>query len=93
VREGSTEEDTMTRTILRAALLTLAAAALAGCATYYKVTDPASGRDYYTTEVDKSREGGAITFRDDKTKGQVTLQSSEVTEIDKSAYDAAVKGK
>jgi uncharacterized protein YceK len=88
-----TEEESMTRNLLRAALLTVAATTLAGCATYYKVTDPASGREYYTTQVDKSREGGAVTLRDDKTKSEVTLQSSEITEIEKSTYDAALKSK
>ena len=83
----------MTRTVLRAALFTLVATALAGCASYYRVTDPASGREYYTTQVEKSRDGGMVTFRDDKTKSDVTLQSSEIKEIAKSDYDAGVKGK
>jgi len=57
----------------------------AGCATYYKVSDPASGKAYYTTKIKKAKIGGkptgAIVFKDAATKSQVTLQSSEVNKI------------
>jgi hypothetical protein len=65
----------------------LASVLLAGCATYYRVTDPASGRQYYTHEIEKSRDGGGVTFKDDRTKSAVTLQNSEIAEISKSDYE------
>jgi len=51
----------------------------AGCGTYYRVTDPASGRMYYTDDIKRS--GSAVMFRDAKSGADVTLQASEVKEI------------
>jgi PBP1b-binding outer membrane lipoprotein LpoB len=62
---------------------------LTGCASYYMVKDPASGTEYYTTKVKKSH--NAVVFTDAKTSADVTLQSSQVLEITKDQYDAAVK--
>jgi len=60
---------------------------LAGCfGSYYSVRDPASGAQYYTTDVDKTGITGAIKFKDAKSGSQVTLQSSEVKEISKDEY-------
>ena len=56
-------------------------AVAAGCASYYKVTDPASGKAYYTTKVNEADQAGAVKFEDEKTGSTVTLQSSEVKEI------------
>ena len=53
---------------MRAARLTASTALLAsvlataGCATYYRITDPAPGRMYYTDDV--KRRGSAVMFRD-----------------------------
>ena len=63
---------------------------VAGCASYYRVNDPAGSREYYTTDVDKTK-AGAITFKDAKGGGVVTLQSSEVKEISEEEFNAAVK--
>jgi hypothetical protein len=60
-----------------------------GCATYYKVTDPQSGRVYYTEEVNSDR-SGAVKLKDARTKSTVTLQSSEVKEISSSEYKAGL---
>ena len=60
-------------------LAVLAAALMAGCASYYRVTDPASGRVYYTEDV--KRTNGTIRFKDAKTGAEVTLTSSAVLEI------------
>lgn len=65
-------------------------AVLAGCTTYYQVNDPAGSRKYYTTDIDKTK-AGAITFKDEKTGAEVTLQSSEVKEISEEEFNAAVK--
>lgn len=57
-----------------------------GCAsTYYRVTDPASGKVYYTEKVSSER-GGAVKLKDARSKSDVTLQNSEVTEISKDEY-------
>ena len=70
-------------------IVVLAAVICAGCAgSYYKVTDPASGKVFYTEEV--KRNGSAVEFKDDTTGSVVTLQNSEVAQIDKAAYQAAV---
>jgi hypothetical protein len=68
--------------VARGAGLTVLTVALAtaGCITgYYRVTDPSSGRVYYTTEI--SRRDPGIRFRDAKSGADVTLASSEVLEI------------
>lgn len=67
------------------------AAILAGCTTYYKVNDPAGTKEYYTKKI-KETDTGSISFKDEKTGGHVRLQSSEVKEISKEEYNAAVKG-
>jgi hypothetical protein len=63
----------------------------AGCTTYYRVSDPAGNRFYYTTDIDTT-DTGAIKIRDEKTGATVTLQSSEVLEISREEYEAALKG-
>jgi len=67
-------------------------AVLAGCGSYYRVNDPAGTREYYTTEIDKSK-AGTITFKDEKSGSVVTLQSSEVKEISEEEFNAALKSK
>jgi hypothetical protein len=62
---------------------------MAGCTTYYRVTDPASGKDYYTTNVKDKGRSGAVKITDDKSGSSVTLQSSEVREISEDEYTAA----
>ena len=62
----------------------------AGCTTYYyRVTDPASGKEYYTTNVKDKGRSGAVKITDDKSGSSVTLQSSEVREISEDEYKAA----
>ena len=60
-------------------LAVLAAALVAGCASYYRVTDPGSGRAYYTEKVE--RKNGTIMFKDAKTGAEVTMTSSVVLEV------------
>lgn len=76
--------------VLRCALVGMVAL-MAGCSHYYKVSDPAGNKEYYTTDVDESR-SGSIKIKDAKTGATVTLQSSEVKEITAEEYEAAVKG-
>jgi hypothetical protein len=61
---------------------------LSGCTTFYMVKDPTSGSEYYTTKVKKSH--NAVIFKDAKTSAEVTLESSQVLEITKDQYQAAV---
>jgi hypothetical protein len=68
-------------------LAACAIASLSACGTYYRVTDPASGREYYTSDID--RDDDTVTFEDDRTGRDVTLDSSEVGEISKDDYKAA----
>lgn len=60
---------------------------LAGCTNYYRVTDPASGKTYYTTKVSRV-DGGAVKIKDAKSGDTVTLQSSEVHEISQRDFEA-----
>jgi hypothetical protein len=68
-------------------LITIAA----GCTSYYRVTDPASGKSYYTTKVDEAGRAGAVKIKDEKTGSTVTLQSSEVKEISKDEFKAGLE--
>lgn len=64
----------------------LIAASVLGCSShYYKVTDPASGKVYYTTKVDNVR-GGAVKFTDAMTGNSLTLQNSDVKEVSEQDY-------
>lgn len=54
---------------------------------YYKVTDPSTDKVYYTKEVKKEK-GGAVKLMDSNTGSSVTLQNSEVMEINKEEYNA-----
>jgi len=57
------------------------AVALGGCASYYKVTDPTSGRVFYTEGVERQKGGTTIMFKDAKTGADVTMTSSVVLEV------------
>ncbi|MFI5402519.1 MAG: hypothetical protein ACHQ1G_06245 [Planctomycetota bacterium] len=72
----------MKRTILCAVLFLLGACA----GHYYRVTDPASGRVYYTRDVDTKRRSGSVDFKDSKSGAKVTLQSSQVEKITEAQY-------
>ena len=76
---------------LRAMVVVLLAVSLTACAHYYKVTDPATGKVFYTEDV--KRNGSAVEFKDAQTGGVTTLQNSSVQEIDKQQYQTAVPKK
>ena len=63
---------------------------LAGCGGYWMVTDPTTKNIYYTEEVEQSKSSGAVKFIDAKTGTQVNLQNSEVKEVTKDEFKAAV---
>ncbi len=60
---------------------------LGGCAQYYQVTDPTSGKEYYTCHLDR-KAGGAYAFKDERSGAEVTLQNSEVLPISAEAFRA-----
>ena len=66
-------------------VIAMAVSFLAGCGSYYKVTDPASKSIYYTNDIDQMK-NGAVKFKDAKTGSNITLQSSEVKEIDSKEF-------
>lgn len=58
-----------------------------GCGpTYYKVTDPTTGKAYYTTEL-KKHEHGSATLKDAKSGAEVSLQNVEIQKVSKEEYD------
>jgi hypothetical protein len=67
------------------ALLLLVAACTA---TYFKVTDPATGKEYYT--VDYTDMGDAVRFKDARTGATTTLQNPQILEIDQRSFDSGV---
>ncbi len=72
--------------------LALAACLLATGCTYYSVTDPASGKVYYTDNWNQKRhdQSGAIRFKDAATGDEVTLQSSQVRKISEERFKEMV---
>lgn len=61
-----------------------------GCASYYyKVTDPHTGKEYYTQEINADS-GSAVKLKDVRTGSEVTLQNSEVKELSKEEYAKAL---
>lgn len=70
----------------------VAAALLAGCGSCYMVRDPSTGNTYYTDDVDRAGDAGAIRFKDEKSGKVVTLQQSEVKKIDKYEYRSGTAG-
>jgi len=72
------------RTLVAVGLVLLCAG---GCTTYYKVTDPTTGRAYYTTEL-QHKNSGAATLKDARTGNKVNLQNSEVQTISKEEFES-----
>jgi hypothetical protein len=60
-----------------------------GCASYYKVTDVQSGKEYYSQDV-SNLSGGAVKVLDARTGSIVTLQNSEVKEISNKEFKAGL---
>ena len=71
-----------------------AALALIACSStkYYEITDPTTGKVYYSTEYEQGTTSGTISLTDAGTGAQVTIQTSEIKEISEpefmsNAYD------
>ena len=72
---------------MRIVLLGMVTLVAAGCTKYYKVTDPTTGKVYYTTKMTQ-KSSGATTLTDARTGNKVSLQNSEVTEVKKEEYES-----
>ena len=68
-----------------AVLLLIAAACEA---TYYKLTDPATGREYYA--VDYTNKGDMVEFKDAKTGARTTVQNARILGINEQTFNAGV---
>lgn len=64
------------------------AVGIIGCSSYYTVKDPTTDKVFYTTEI-REKDAG-VTFIDAKSGAKVTLQNSEISEIEKDAFKAAL---
>jgi hypothetical protein len=71
----------MTTSALLACLM-----AVGGCASYYQVKDPGTGRTYYAKDI-KQRTSGAVMLKDGKSGEEITVQNSEVRKVDKEYYE------
>ena len=85
--ERKREEERKMKKLLGVALGLLL---LSGCGGYWMVTDPSTKNVYYTEEVQQSKGSGAVKFMDAKTGTSINLQNSEVKEITKDEFKAAV---
>jgi hypothetical protein len=77
----------MHRTSAAAVGITIVLACAAGCTSYYKVTDPTTGREYYTQELRQGNQGAA-TLKDGRTGNTVNLQNSEIAVVTKEQYES-----
>jgi len=81
----------MKRYLVTSLIICGMALTVTGCSSYYRVTDPASGKTYYTTKIDNAGRAGAVKIKDERTGSTVTLQSSEVKEISSDEFEAGLK--
>lgn len=58
---------------------------LAGCTSYYRITDPSTGKVYYTTEL---KQDGSTSFKDARTGDSLTLDNVEVRKISQEEFNA-----
>ncbi len=75
----------MPRRIFAGVLLLACLTTGGGCASYYRVTDPATNTVYYTKDLERQR-GGGVLFKDATTGAEVTLQNSHIKKIDKAVF-------
>jgi hypothetical protein len=61
-----------------------------GCTSYYRITDQATRRTYFATGYDRTS-SGAVQFYDEKSRADVTLQSSEIVEISEDDFNSGLR--
>ena len=54
---------------------------------YYKVKDLHTDKTYYTQKIEQE-ESGAVKFEDSKTSNILTIQNSEITEVNEEEFKA-----
>jgi hypothetical protein len=66
-----------------------------GCSSskFYRVTDPASSKSYYTPRVSKEKKTGVVSFIDASTGVQVALTRPEVKQISREQFNDGVHKK
>ena len=82
----------MKRTVPLQVFVCLSLLSLIGCATHYAITEPISGKNYYTDDIDKE-EDGSIKFKDAKSGKEVILNSSEIKSISTEDFNISVYGR
>ncbi len=68
--------------------LCVAGCGLSAC-THYRVTDPTSERVYYTKKIDHKR-SGAVTFEDEASGREISIQNSEVEKVSGKEFKSGV---
>ena len=68
----------------------LAVLLASGCTSYYRITDQSTRRTYFATGYDTTS-SGAVQFYDEKSRADVTLQSSEIVEISGDEFHSGLK--
>jgi uncharacterized protein YceK len=72
--------------VARWTLALLVVAVLAsGCTTYYRITDNATGKTYYTTAYD--RQPNNVRFKDHLTRQDVHLPVADIKEVTEEEYN------
>ena len=92
-----TTRPAFTARMVRLSVLMMAAALLvpgAGCAKprYYRVTDPATNKVYYTQKLRRPMDNRTVTFRDVRTNKTLTLDKMQVDALDRPEYQASTDG-
>ncbi len=82
---------TLCAMMLPGLLLSSLALGLTGCSSHYMVHDPASGNNYFTRDVDRTGDAGAVRFRDEATGARVIIPQSEVRKVSADEYEAGLR--
>jgi hypothetical protein len=78
---------------MRNTVLGLTFLSAVGCASYYQVTDPTTGKVYYTTnDKMKQSDSGATSFVDARNGDTVTLQNTQVQQITQQQFENGKSG-
>ncbi|MHC4332579.1 MAG: hypothetical protein ACYSUP_12410 [Planctomycetota bacterium] len=73
----------------KAIVVSLLLLIVAGCTSYYKVSDPSTGKVYYTNNV-SYKGSGAVELKDAKTGAKVVLPTSEVQQIGEEEFNKGI---
>ena len=74
---------------VRMLALVCAAAMLSGCTTYYEVTDPTTDKTYYTTELERNRDG-SVELKDTNS-GKMVSKRELLAQVWRLPYGGADK--